>query len=318
MQTFNNRLIAEIEEHIPKKKDRAAFLADVIAMGKETIYRRLRGDTHFTFSEACIIANKLGISLDKLAEIDKNEKPVFELELSPNNPIDYIYYKLAQHEESYDYFIDTPNLVEASVFNTLPYSMLFPYEELFKFHMFKLIYQLYNKKMPQDFSSLILPKDINERRKNLAKKNFYTPQHTLILNRNLFQSFLDEIKYFYTLELISDDKKEILKDELLEMVLNFRSMSERGLKGDDVETWIYLSNVDLNSNYTYVKGEGFERAYMDGIYLMDTISSSDPLICRFHREWIESLKRFSTLISISGEIERKNFFEKQIKLIYEF
>lgn len=318
MLNFNDKLIAAIEDRIPKKKDQANFLMNTIAMGKETVYRRLRGDIHFTFSEACIIASKLGISLDNLATISKMGKPTFELEISPSNPMDYIYFKVAQHEKSYELFNNTPNLIEESVFNNMPYSMLFAYKELFNLRIFKLLYQLDTKCLPKDFDSFYLPDEIHERREKLVRMNFYTSHHSWILNRNLFLSMAREINYFYRLRLISDEKKEILKKELIELLTYIEDRATYGMKKYNAQSWIYLCNIDTTANYTYIKGEDFERAYMDGVYLLDTISSSDTIICKFHREWIESVKRFSTLISVSGEIERRNYFEEQKELIKEF
>ncbi|NDV68207.1 hypothetical protein [Dysgonomonas sp. 25] len=286
-------------------------------MGKETVYRRLRGDIHFTFSEACIIASKLGVSLDSLANIKKLEKPIFELELSPNNPVDYLYFKIAQHEMSYEYFTKTPNIVEESIFNNIPYSMLFPHKELFSFRIFKMLYQLDNKSFTQTFESFSIPEVIDKKREKLLHSQFHTPKHSWILNRNLFLSFLRDINYFWRLKLVSDEKKMLMKKELRELLLFFEDIATYGLKKYNVEAWIYLCNIDTTANYTYMKGENFERAYMDGIYMMDTISSSDPLICKFHRDWIESVKRFSTLISVGGEMDRKNFFEEQKELINE-
>ena len=82
-----------------------------------------------------------------------------------------------------------------------------------------------------------------------------------------------------------------------------------------MESLIYLSNVNVYYSYTLVRGNDFVCSYMDGIYSLNTILSTDAIICKMHEEWIESLKRFSTLISVSGEIDRRSFFSLQKKQI---
>lgn len=46
--------------------------------------------------------------------------------------------------------------------------------------------------------------------------------------------------------------------------------------------------------------------------------SFDEHIFRTTKAWIQSLKKFSTLISESGEVQRVEFFKKQHKLIDEY
>ena len=61
-----NELISTMREVTPKEGNLANVLMDILCMSKEAIYRRLRGEVAFTFSEVAIIAGELGISLDKI------------------------------------------------------------------------------------------------------------------------------------------------------------------------------------------------------------------------------------------------------------
>ena len=209
MFAFNERLINLIEECIPKKKDQLSFLMDTISLGKETAYRRLRGEIPFTFSEVCAIADKLGMSLDSLIKSEKKYNSSFELEISLENPLDYVDFKLAQHEKSYKFFLDLSNMVIGSVFSVIPYSYLLPYEQLFRFYLFKMVYQMASKSIPQDFADFILPESINNRRMCIAKENTWLSSDVIILDRCIFTTFWMEIKYFFKLGFITTTKKSI-------------------------------------------------------------------------------------------------------------
>lgn len=321
MQAFNDNLIEAIRERIPKKGDQLLFLMSTSSMGKETAYRRLRGDIPFTFAEACSIAQQLRISLDNIAKVNKLDKPTFELEISPSDVNDYVRYKLNQYEESYNFFTSTPNLLIESVCNIIPYSFLFEYENLFHLYSFRLLYQTGSKGNAIKFSDKRLTDELHEKRKRLNALSYHMPENTVIFDRHIFTSFIKHIQYFYSIGLISDEDKEVLKEEFFQLIDDFENMAIIGRTRtgyeDATKSWFYLSNIDFDCNYSYVKGDNFERAYMDGIYLMDTISSSDPHICKLHKGWIESLKKYSTLISVCGEIERRAFFEKQRQLVRE-
>ena len=45
------------------------------------------------------------------------------------------------------------------------------------------------------------------------------------------------------------------------------------------------------------------------------MDSQHQEVCRDLKEWIQSLKRYSTLISQSGEIQRMIFFTKQREIV---
>ena len=53
-----NELIAAMKERIPRGINLANYLTDALCMGKEAVYRRLRGEVAFTFDE---IANNVWI-----------------------------------------------------------------------------------------------------------------------------------------------------------------------------------------------------------------------------------------------------------------
>lgn len=317
MSSFNESLIEAINKFIPKKKDQLDFLMNSLVLGKETAYRRLRGDVPFTFSESCIIARKLEISLDRLAYVHGSGKPVFELEIFPDNPLNYIHYRLTQHEQSFNFFINAELSTMMTACSMLPVSFFFNYELLLKVHAFRLIYQVQTEAPIYKFGEFVFPEEFNTKRKFLVEQGHLLPESIIIFDHRIFTAFIKSTLYFHSLDIITDKEREDIKNELGELITDLEEETTRGKNKGETRTQWYLSNIDFYYNYTYIEGGNFRRAYMDGIYMMDTISSSDPQICVMHKKWIESLKRYSTLISVSGEKERKAFFEKQREFLKE-
>lgn len=62
----NANLIEAMKEKLPLKGQLADMLMDTLYIGKEAVYRRLRGEVPFTLQESALISRKLGISLDKI------------------------------------------------------------------------------------------------------------------------------------------------------------------------------------------------------------------------------------------------------------
>ena len=63
---LNTGLIEAVKEKLPEGSNLANTLMDILYIGKEAIYRRLRGEVPFTLSEAATISREMGVSLDKL------------------------------------------------------------------------------------------------------------------------------------------------------------------------------------------------------------------------------------------------------------
>ena len=84
-----NELISTMREVTPKEGNLANILMDILCMSKEAIYRRLRGEVAFTFSEVAIIAGQLGISLDKIIGNSMSSGAMFDLNvLNLADPMD--------------------------------------------------------------------------------------------------------------------------------------------------------------------------------------------------------------------------------------
>ena len=57
----NTNLIEAMKEKLPLKGKLADMLMDTLYIGKEAVYRRLRGEVPFTLQEAALVSRKLGI-----------------------------------------------------------------------------------------------------------------------------------------------------------------------------------------------------------------------------------------------------------------
>ena len=74
-----NELIAVMKERVPQGQNLASVLADILFMGKEAVYRRLRGEVSFSIEEIATISSKLGISIDQVVGSHHSNKVTFDL-----------------------------------------------------------------------------------------------------------------------------------------------------------------------------------------------------------------------------------------------
>ena len=82
--------------------------------------------------------------------------------------------------------------------------------------------------------------------------------------------------------------------------------------GNDVR--IYISNIKFDATYSYVATSN-SHISMIRIYSINAITTQDDGMFRSLKEWVQSLKKFSTQISESGEMQRIRFFNEQREII---
>lgn len=81
MRNINTDLIDAMKIYLPKGNNLANALMDILYLGKEATYRRLRGEVPFTFAEVATISQHMGISLDKIVGADLNDNAIVNLNM---------------------------------------------------------------------------------------------------------------------------------------------------------------------------------------------------------------------------------------------
>ena len=311
---FNQKLIDLIDECMPAKSDQLDLLMNVTSLGREAAYRRLRGDVPFSFTEACMISQKIGRSLNEIVEADSKNNVTYYLATPEAESVDdyYYYYNrmIEEHEGFINQFSGMPNIKVISACNMVPHTKLFPFKYLSRFRAFQWKYQMEQGPIVGSLSDIVIPPHLVKRQLDLVGKIDYLSNTSLVFSRNTFVSLINQIDYFHTLNFISLEEIAVMKEELHQLVHDMETLTMNGKTNADEKVWVYLSNIDFESNYTYIQGEDFEFAYVD-IFQLNSVITSDPIACKMQREWIESLRKYSTLISACGEKDRIAYFNKQ-------
>jgi len=132
----------------------------------------------------------------------------------------------------------------------------------------------------------------------------------MLIDDNIFLSLVKELSYFYKRGLIKKHELHTIQGELLEIVDRFEYIAKNGNGGNQAEVSIYISAIDLEPNYSHTE-------YNDNTYVQfwspsaEVVTSYNPEICEWQKKWIESLKRYATLITKCNEKEGIRFFDNQ-------
>ena len=308
-------LINEMKERIPRGQNLANYLTDTLYMGKEAVYRRLRGEVAFTFDEIAVISHNLDISIDQIIGNHLPNRVTFDLNLlhSPNLMESY-HEIIERYLRIFNSMKGDSNAEVYSATNSIPFTLYSSYEYLSKFRLCRWIYQNGKLKTPNSLSEMQIPDKIAIAHKKLSENLKKAGKTYFIWDSNIFQSFVKEIKYFAGLNLISTSDVMYLKNELQQLLIDLEHLSVKGEFNEKHELYIYLSNIDFEATYTYVSNKDFQISLFR-VYSINSMDSQSPQICQIQKNWIQSLKRHSTLISGSGEAQRIAFLEKQRNII---
>lgn len=314
-QNLNDILLEEVKKKISPAENLAYRLMDILSVGRESIYRRLRGDVSFTFEEVVKIANAFGISIDNIIGMNNPEQAVFNINfLSYNEPITAYKDKIQSFIDFVEVVLQAKHQVGRYVLNHLPYNIYLAYENIVKFKYFKWLYQSSNLGYSFKFEDLHLPQDVDMLHRKYMDKANYIEKSIFIIDRNMFLATIYDIEYFYTLKLLSEDSVLLLKKELLSILDDFEYWANTGSNTEGKEILIYLSNIDLETSYAHFEYDDRQNSFFR-LYGMEGINSDIEDICNKQKTWIESLKRYSTLITQSGEMQREVYFSEQKKII---
>ena len=312
---LQENLIATIREKIPKGKNLTAYLSEKLVLGRESVYRRLRGEINFTFEEIAALSLDLGFSLDNIIGVKKSENALFNIHmLQESDYFDIYTNKMTEYGRMFRNMSKQPNTKARIAINMVPYFFVIGYQNLSRFRIYKWVHQ--NQKIGSHdmFSEFVLPEKITKTHKTFCEDTQTIPEITLIMDDNVFWSITKDIKYFMRRGLLTQDDVCTLQAELHEMVDMLEQLSTDGASRSGAKVSIYISSVDIEASYLHLESDNFQFSQVR-IFSISAIDSYNKGLCNIQKEWIESLKKYSVLISKSGEIQRFEYLKKQREYI---
>ena len=310
--TFMERL----SEKYPRKNQLAEALMDLLSIERETAYRRLRGEIIFLANELVKIASAWNISLDEVIGVVP-QQIVFKTKLlNFTNPSEEELEDMQRIIQRLEALKDIPDLEYLEACNTIPRSLSAGFQHLRRFKLLEWTYQRANEPV-LSFSQITSPPAVDKLSLEyyMGIKNLATVSY--IWDYMLFDSVICSIRYFHSIDLITDEEKEFLRNDLYALV---DYMSEVATKGCWLETGnkvsLYISHISIDTNYSYYYSEKLKKCRVHA-FVKSEIMTDNPLITEDFRNWMQLKKRSSVLISETDEKTRIEFFKKQRQLVDE-
>ncbi len=310
------KLINAINQAVPEEENAASLIAKLLGIGKESAYRRLRGNVNFSFTEVAIIANRLGISLDDLFGLIQQEDALFKLRLlNEGHSIDVYMNKLAEYTKVLQQMnSNSHNVVLRLAQNSLSLYNILRHYNLSKFYMYNWLRYTQAEYTNLKFSEFELPEKFTIIQNKYVAEIQKISHFILILDPNVYASSVKDIDYFHHINLLTQEDEKLIKQDLLSSINNLEEMATTGHTKRGAKVDMYVSSINIETSYIHIESENqnYSEFLVYALFSLDTQNTS---LNQTQKDWIDSLKKYCTSISQCGEIERYNFFNKQRELI---
>ncbi|MDH6387777.1 hypothetical protein M2474_001207 [Dysgonomonas sp. PH5-37] len=305
-----NRILKLIPPHVKPVN----YLAETLDIGKESAYRRLRGEMSFSFTEMIKLSQDLKFSLDEIVGLTKDTpKAVIDLKID-KDPKQTFLEKFRKYKEEIDLRLQDETSSTTMALNCMPAEFCVHFKDIFKFFYFAWLHRKHTGLSKLYYSDIEITPELELLRSKLNVSSLEVNNNTYIMDPNVFLGPLREVCYFRKLKLMNDDDFLLIKKNFHDMIDFVEKMVRTGGSEKGAKHLFYLSNFNIDGNSSYSICDGNVRSSFN-FHFYNRVIITNPEICEIHKEWLDSLKKYSTLITTSNEIVQANYFEKQREYI---
>ncbi|MDR1717695.1 MAG: hypothetical protein LBS20_17825 [Prevotella sp.] len=311
---YDNALLKAVKARISSEIKPVFYLMDVLCIGKEAAYRRLRGEVSFTLKEIAILSRQLEISLDDIIGSENKKIIPFHLCMTDFESPSELDYKILQKYIDLIRLSEMDSVSQITVStNVFPQQIYFYNKSLTKFFLFKWIYEN-NPIRAVAYHEVKIPEKIQQLFTDSYTAHMQFKTTYFIFDRQLCQYLSSDLEYFFRIGLIrKEDLGVILKETYL--ILDYmEKIATTGKYSNGNDVYIYVSQINFNKPCCNMKICEHTVSLIE-ICSLNGIASTDKKSYQKMDNWLQYRRQLSTLITKSGEIQRVDFFNEQRRIL---
>lgn len=308
-------LFENVLNKFPKKADAVRALSDLLAVGRDGIYRRLRGETQLTPEELFQLTRHFGVSLDSIV-YDSSDMVIFSYSLF-SRKIASIQDYLDMAYEQANHLKELPGVTLYAAAQEIPVFLYGMFPELFKFKMY--VYGNTHWELPylqdNNFSFDLIDAEAVDMATQIGEIYVGIPSFDL-WGVNIINNSLKQIEYMHTIGKIEEKEQALrLCDTLIQLIQYVRDMATEGKKFSlhkekqkaSADFQLFYNDFSSNNDATLVFSHSGSYFYTT-FGTPDFLQTSDEHFCDHQKEWFEKSMRRATPISKNSDKSRSWFF----------
>jgi hypothetical protein len=298
-----------IRKKIPAHLRLSDTVGDLLKIGSDSVYRRIRGEKELTMSELIKLCNHFDISIDSILDNAKNRITFDYQPLSLTDLNSYrIYIKqLAESVQALS------NAAEKEIYYTADDISVFHFMPFYELTLFK-VYVWYHAVSEYNIPYEKFIRQINNKEElfecyDKLYEGYLKIPATEVWTTGTITTILRLLDYSYDMGVFENkDTPMLLANQLLQMIDRVMKWAETGRKENRESFNLYLSATNPENSYLIFKNEGF-TSIMIKLYTINGITTSHPAFCEETEKWVKNTISKSTLLSGSSARERVKFFQ---------
>ncbi|PZR41687.1 MAG: hypothetical protein DI538_00540 [Azospira oryzae] len=308
-ENIQSVFLEQIRQRLPKNLSLADELAEILNVSRDSVYRRMRGETVLSLEEVKKLCNHYKVSLDSL--------------LSPTSEI------ISFHRRSIDAVDFTFEKWLGSLLSNLEMISTFPEREivycakdippffyykypnlaLFKMFFWMKSYHRYSQFATASYQPELVPESLVNTGTKLWNKYAELPSAE-IWSDETFNVTIRQVEFYRENGFITLPQAKSLLDDYTTMINDIRDAAARGEKKSGGGAFKLYKNEFLISDTTILFKMGSKRISFITYNTMNILSTSQESFCSETEDYLVNIINKSVLISTTGERERNKFFNQ--------
>lgn len=314
-QHLQSILFNRVRSLLPSNVSIAEYLADLLEISKDSVYRRLKGEKQLSFNELAKVATVFNISLDELFNLGEGNV-IFHGQFVNSEDFRLESY-LASMMENVEFITRYDNKELFYICKDIPifYYLMFPEIAAFKFFVWTKTQMQFEEMKHKKFSFGLLTPALKELCIKITESYTRIPG-TEILNADNILNDLRQIEYYRDTDMFENRADiAVLYQKLTEMVGHMELQAGSGLKclpGKDPDPAagtikLYVNDFFVGDNTIIAVINNTRIVYLNHTAI-NFISTSSKEFADYNFEFIQNIIKKSAMISVVGERDRKKFF----------
>ncbi|MDR1982150.1 MAG: hypothetical protein LBQ39_11125 [Tannerellaceae bacterium] len=308
---LNKLLVTETLNHIPSNIKLVDYYVETLGVSKESAYRRIRGENSFSFDEVCKLSLDLGFSIDKMVEQNSNGRVFFNLLVNKSiDPPKAFFLMLEQYYKDRLPMQKAENVESICALNRVPVLYTIFSDYLFKFMYYKWLHQNHEVPLKFYYSDVVIPQDILSVKEKLKAGGVKNRNNQLIVDPDVFSSLIKDIRYYYDRGLINDAELSMIKKDVSMLIDRMEDLVLTGFLTPKAKSDVYISSINISTTSMCMEYDRNVLSYFYE-YFVNLIVIHNIEVCMLHKKWLNSQKRYATLITQSNEALQAEYFSRQ-------
>lgn len=308
---IQQRFFNKIKQIVPPNYALADELADVLNISKDSVYRRLRGETALSLEEVLVICQHYRITFESLANPDA---VTFEFkQLNPDLESFHQYLQRLLLDLKRIKSFDNGELLFAA--EDIPVFHHFNHPLLTAFKMFYWMRSVMNvsELEGEPFRPELLTADLTDTAKEIYDTYIQIPS-VEIWTDETSSSTLKQIEYYWEAGLFEDVQTAVaVCDDFISELQHLQRLCERGHK-QGTPFRFYLNDIMIGNNCILIKAGHTKFTYLSH-HSFNFMLTTDFNFSNQTEIWLNGMMQRSMLISGVSEKHRNRFFMQQIQRI---